>query len=269
MESDLAQIAQSFKNDVSANLSTFVNRYREQFGKRIDTDSARELCPAYKTNQNNRALLAPLIHETASRIAQAVWHTLLNESWGQPGVVIFLAGGPGSGKSTVVNNSQFQDQFQDAIVLYDSTFANYNSATGKIQKALSADKDIDIYYVHRNAENAADSVVVRAIETGRTVPKEEVANLHWDAQMTILRLCDEYRYTENVMIHLFNNSGKPGSADWFPNEDALRRLKYSSKMEVQALVNRGMKKAYDRIRKNTGNFPANIARGIFGSESPF
>ncbi len=269
MEDHITREAQNFENRVSADLHYFVCRYREKFGNRIDTDNARELCPAYANSYETRALLAPLIHESASRIAKAVWRTLLDESSGKPGLVIFLAGGPGSGKSTVAKFDEFQKYFQEAIVVYDSTFSSFSSAKEKIQDALDAGKNIDIYYVHRNAKDAADSVVVRAVETGRTVPIREVSSLHWSAQRTIFKLCDEYRDSEDVIIQLFNNGGEPESFDLFDDEAALRKIQYSSIVEVEGLVSMGAKEAYGRVCKTQGSFPKSIERGIFGRESTF
>jgi Zeta toxin len=268
-ENNLHKVAKEFENDVSDNLSAYVSSYRERFSKRIDADNARELCPAYADIYENRARLAPLIHEPASQIVKAVWRALLDESSGQPGLVIFIAGGPGSGKSTVARFEQFQDYYREAIVVYDSTFSNIFSANEKIKDALAAGKDIDIYYVHRNAKDAAYSVVVRAVETGRTVPIQEIANLHWGAQKTIFMLCNKYRNSENVAIHLFNNGGEPESFDLFNDERDLLSIRYSSRIEVERLVETGASAAYARIREYTGNFPAAIALGIFGSEQPF
>jgi hypothetical protein len=268
-ENNLLKIAKEFEEDVAADLSAYVSLYRERFDKRIDADNARELCPAYADVYENRARLAPLIHEPASQIVKAVWRTLLDESSGQPGLVIFLAGGPGSGKSTVAKFEQFQEYYREAIVLYDSTFSNIFSANEKIRDALSSGKDIDIYYVHRNAKDAAYSVVLRAVETGRTVPIQEIVNLHWGAQKTIFMLCNKYRNSENVAIHLFNNGGEPESFDLFNDERALLSIQYSSRMEIEELVEIGASAAYARVREYTGNFPTAIALGIFGSEHPF
>jgi predicted kinase len=268
-ENNLSKIAKDFEDDVSANLSSYVYSYRERFAKRIDTDNARELCPAYAESHENRARLAPLIHEPASQIVKAVWRGLLDESFGEPGLVIFLAGGPGSGKSTVANYEKFQNRFQEAIVVYDTTFSNPSSAGSKIQDALNARKDIDIWYVHRSAKDAAYSVVERAVRTGRTVPIQEVANIHWGAQETIFMLCDQYRYSESVTIHLFNNGGSPESFDWFHDEGDLQGIRYASMMEVEKLVNSGASAAYARIREDNGSFPRAIALGIFGREHPF
>lgn len=210
-----------------------------------------------------------MIHEPASQIAKAVWNTLLARSFGIPGTVIFLAGGPGSGKSTVVKSRQFAESFRDAIVVYDSTFSSFLSANQKIEDALQSGKDIEIFYIYRNAKDAAYSVILRAVQTGRTVPIQEIVTLHWGAQRTIFQLCDQYRYSEDVMIHLINNSGEPELVDWFENEEALRIIQYSTIIEVRTLVDHGAKKAYDRIQQDQGAFPPTIAQGIFGNEFPF
>lgn len=268
-ENNFSEIAKDFENNVSANLASYVRAYRERFAKRIDTDNARELCPAYADSNENRAQLAPLIHESASQIVKAVWRGLLDESFGQPGLVIFLAGGPGSGKSTAVKYEKFQNRFREAIVVYDTTFSNLSSADSKIQDAFNAGKDVDIWYVHRSAKDAAYSVVERAVRTGRTVPIQEIANIHWGSQTTIFMLCDRYKDSESVTIHLFNNGGTPESFDWFNDEEDLQSIRYASMMEVEKLVNSGASAAYARIREDDGSFPRAIALGIFGREHPF
>lgn len=93
MEERLVQVVEEFQNNVSANIQAFISQYIQRFGKHIDTDRARELCPEYTNSYFDRALLSPLIHESASKIAKAVWRSLLDESFGRQGVVMFLAGG--------------------------------------------------------------------------------------------------------------------------------------------------------------------------------
>lgn len=269
MEERLVQVVEEFQNNVSANIQAFTNQYIQCFGRHIDTDKARELCPEYASSYEDRALLAPLIHESASKIAKAVWRSLLDESFGRQGVVMFLAGGPGSGKSTVVRSEKFQEYYREAIVVYDSTFSSIDSASQKIQEALEAGKDIDIYYVHRNAKDAAYSVVIRAVETGRTVPIQEIANLHWGAQSTIFMLCFEHRRSEDITIHLINNSGDPEAIDWFSDEASFLTIRYPTIMKVEELVKSGAKAAYDRVRQDSGSFSPAIARGIFGTDRPF
>jgi predicted ABC-type ATPase len=265
----LNNIVQQFNEEVSTNLQDFVERYLERFGTRIDTDSARELCPTYRDGRDLRPILAPLIHESASRIAKEVWRTLLDNSLGAPGLVIFLAGGPGSGKSTVERRKKFEQKFQDAIVIYDSTFSSFPSANQKIHEAIRAGKEIEIFYIYRHAEDAAYSMVARAVKTGRVVPLDVVADIHLGAQQTILQLCDRYRDSEDIMIHLINNSGKPEAIDWFENEEDLRKLQYKDIMEVRLFVNKGARKAYDRIQQDGRTFPATLAQSIFGSQKPF
>lgn len=270
-ENSLIKIAKNFEHDVSANLAAYIKAYSARFAKRIDVDSARELCPAYANSYKNRARLAPLIHEPASQIVKAVWHALLNESFGETGFVIFLAGGSGSGKSTVVQSKKFQNAFRDAIVIYDSTFSSYASANIKIQEGLSAGKDVDIYYIHRNAKDAAYSVVERAVRSGRTIPIQEIAKIHWGSQNTIFELCEQYKDSENVTIYLFDNSnsGSAESIGLFNSEQDLLSIRYRSRMVVEALVEDGAAAAYAHIREEHGSFPAAIALGIFGKEHPF
>ena len=268
-QTNLCKIAKDFENDVSANLSNYVSEYRNRFGKFIDTDKARFFCLQYAESYENRAQLAPLIHESASQIVKEVWRVLLNESLTEEDLVIFLAGGPGSGKSTVVNSQEFKKAFHQAIVVYDSTLSNISSASNKIQDAITAGKDVDIYYVHRNAKDAAYSVVIRAVECGRTIPIEEVINLHWSAQKTIIELCEQYRNSESITIHLFDNRGRPESSDWFNDENEWQSVLYTDIMQVRSLVTTGASEAYARIREDKGSFPTAIALGIWGRENPF
>ncbi len=112
------EIAQNFENQVSNNLTLLAKNYITKFNKLIDTDKARELCSEYKNNKESRPFLAPLIHESASKITKEVWRDLINRKY-NTNLVLFLAGGPGSGKSTVSNLRKFQQSFEDAIIVYD------------------------------------------------------------------------------------------------------------------------------------------------------
>lgn len=223
MLEDLNSAVMQFQAQVDSNLDSLVAEYRERFGKSINTDNARELCPEYAATPDNRSLLAPLIHEASSTIAKQVWVELLAENANQGGLVIFLAGGPGAGKSTVTRFPGFQQQFSEAIVVYDSTFATFPSANSKIQQALSAGFDVDIFYIHRQAGDAAFSVVCRAVDHGRTVPIEEIAQIHFGAQQTILKLCSDYAKSTEVTILLLDNSGEAGTVQPM-DESELRGL---------------------------------------------
>jgi predicted ABC-type ATPase len=263
MLEDLKSAAMQFQAQVASNLDSLVAEYRERFGKSINTDNARELCPEYAATPDNRSLLAPLIHEASSTIAKQVWVELLAENANQGGLVIFLAGGPGSGKSTIARSPAFQQKFSEAIVVYDSTFATFSSANSKIQQALKAGFDVDIFYIHRQAEDAAFSVVCRAVDHGRTVPIGEIAQIHFGAQQTILQLCIDYAVSAEVTVLLLDNSGEAGTAQTMDESD-LRGIAYSGMMDVQRLVEEGAQKAYDSITQEQGSFPSAVYRGIFG-----
>ena len=174
-------------------------------GKKIDTDLARELDPNYLADP---ARVAGVHHEEVSAFADRMFAarmampiTMADEH------VVFLAGGGGSGKSTI------RDQFDldhGAQTLWDGTMATYDHAKEKIDMALKSGRDVVYDVVLCPVSKAVSNAVTRAnsSEHGRVVGLDVLVKAHVGAPLTALRLMKDYEGDKRVAFRVFENAGK-------------------------------------------------------------
>ena len=174
-------------------------------GKKIDTDLARELDPNYLADP---ARVAGVHHEEVSAFADRMFAarmampiTMADEH------VVFLAGGGGSGKSTI------RDQFDldhGAQTLWDGTMATYDHAKEKIDMALKSGRDVVYDVVLCPVAKAVSNAVTRAnsSEHGRVVGLDVLVKAHVGAPLTALRLMKDYEGDKRVAFRVFENAGK-------------------------------------------------------------
>lgn len=198
-------------------------------GRVVDLDAARELSSDYSASAENRMAYTLATHEPASAFVKEY----IDAKLGEPanGSVLFMAGGAGSGKSSI-RRGLMKDSDAGADLIIDSTFSGEKSATTNIEKALSSGRPVEIAYVHRPFESSVHSVEQRAKGSGRWVPPEVVAQNHVMAQETFLKLSDKYKGNPRVTFRAFSNPDvKPGNMVR-PIEitlDTLRSMRYTKR----------------------------------------
>ncbi len=74
--------------------------------------------------------------------------------------------------------------------------------------AISAGKNVDIFYVARDPLDAIASTFHRAQETGRYIPLEVLIKNHIDAVTNIRKAVQKYAGDDRVQILFLDNTGK-------------------------------------------------------------
>jgi hypothetical protein len=233
LSSEQREVERRAAERLEADCETFIEAYRKLYRNLLSTDAARELFPEYSASREARAKYAAAVQEPASALIKEIWRRMLQET--DPSGdndVLFLAGGAGSGKSSIARDVPGGEALTtETHIVYDTTLSDYASAVRKINQALNAGKFVQIIYVHRLIEGATRGVVARAVEHGRTVPLKVLARDHFNAQRTLFRLIKHYNGDDRVRISVVDNRGRAGEARWVPPTEVQGNL-YTSVREV-------------------------------------
>jgi hypothetical protein len=186
------RIEQRFAEQLQRDLPASLHEYRYRHGRILDTDLARGLSDDWNRNNASRARYTSAVHNPASAFIHALFYQMLAEpKEHERDIVLFMAGGGGSGKTTAVTNVA-ASLLDRAHLVYDTTLSRYEPAQEKIQAALAADWTVVVVYVYRPFEAAVRGVIHRAVESGRTVPLNVLAADHVGAPQVVLRLAQAY-----------------------------------------------------------------------------
>lgn len=197
-------------------------------GKLLNVDEARALSPEYAADK------AGATKHTLStqRPSGAFIEQRLAELLAEPGegTVLFMAGGGGSGKTTV-SSTLLPELVAKSDIVFDSVFANLDKSIARVEAALASGRDVAIAYVHRDAlEAARDGVAGRFDLTGRWVPSAVLAEDHVKAQQTMLELAERYKDDERVSMQFFEN--RTGQQPREITLDELRDMGYTNSDET-------------------------------------
>jgi hypothetical protein len=265
LDPDQKAVEEKFYNEVQAKLSEYVERYCHEFSV-ISTDNAREFCEDYNRSNEARARYAAAIQEPATLIVREVWLRSLSEppAEGQLDAVVFLVGGGGSGKTTSLENVPGMKAFSDqAQIVYETIFSDFESSAKKIEQALNAGKNVAVVYVHRPIDEAAVGVLRRAIELGRTYPIGALSEGHFQSQRTVLQLASRYENNPSVSFFVIDNSrglGKAALADL----DFLQQNLYNSIEDVEQRAREAINNDYKLQAEQGRPVPEYVYRGIVG-----
>lgn len=142
----------------------------------IDTDTIKKLHPEYDP-KNPMAL-----HEESSALSKEIYEKAVSSD--TSGVVKFIGGGAGSGKSEVILNKIGNQP----SVVFDGTLARFDSAVKKIDYALSKGKKVEILPVYTPVELATLFNKMRL----RNVSDAVLLDTHFGMRNTIPKLVEKY-----------------------------------------------------------------------------
>ncbi len=129
-------------------------------------------------------------------------------------LVVFTAGGVAAGKTTSL--SQFPELIERskrAQIIVDSTFSSLKGATRLMNEVLGSGKRVNIFYVHRDPmESFVNGALIRARETGRTLPLTYFLNTHMGAPKVLLTMVERYKNDPRVEITIIDGSRGIGNA---------------------------------------------------------
>lgn len=185
-----------------------VQKYFDTFRKEgealhINGDNAKTLYDNYQEINDVE------YDRTGGNLAKLVYRRALVEFKDDPRPVLVSAGGPGSGKSTTL-----QERLEDYSIYFDSNLADPKRATERIDEALASGKEVNIMYVYRDAEAAFTDGVLKRFDEGnaRIVRIEGHANNHATIPEVILKLDEHYKGNDKVDIAVFDNNHGAGNA---------------------------------------------------------
>jgi hypothetical protein len=220
-----ADFAQRIAQDPQAALATYHRMAQKDFGSEnyISADLARELYPAYANDKAARLVLGRSTAAVTPYLAKLAFEeTLAKGPTPEKPLALFLAGGPASGKTTVVNRRLSVTKQRSALV-YDSPFANFKNARTAILQAIDAGFKPDVIFVYRPFELATRNMLERTVKEGRPVDPAYMARAHYEAQGTFLRLARELEDKANFTV--WDNSGHVGDIQKISIDD-LRNKSY-------------------------------------------
>lgn len=199
-----SRIAATFANFDAAR-EAYAKLPESEGGKVLNVDIARELSQDYAASKESRNRLSVATHEPASAFIKKLYIYQLKNA--KPGSVMFLAGGGGSGKSTVKDGPARADRDRAAIIM-DAVLGNFDKASRQIDEALRHERPVSVNYVHAPFAAAVERALSRGARIGRTVPLEVLAEAHAGAQDTAIRLVERFAGNEKVQVNAYDNTGK-------------------------------------------------------------
>jgi len=187
------------------NPEAYLDRYVEIFGNEIGSDNAAELFPDYSASREARRANRIAVARSAAWVSHEVFRRRILERDAQ--VVLFTAGGTGSGKSTFAANLCKAD-----CIVFDSTFSDTAGHGALVEEALKAQCKVMIVYIFRDPLAAYTATLKRAAEEacGRTITPRTHARTHEGAARTVKYLSGRYADNPKVAFRFIDN------ADWNP-----------------------------------------------------
>lgn len=163
----------------------------------VSGDEVRKTMPGYNrldwsTHVDRTGYVGPRL--------EAQFRRLLKERKGKgDGTVVFLAGGNGAGKSTVVAKIGNSHDFT-----IDSTLGNLEVAKKQIDAILANGQTPEIHFVYRTTGQALEGIAQRVKNGGHIVSPLSFANSHVKSREN-LRLLSE-AYGDKIHLHIYDNS---------------------------------------------------------------
>jgi hypothetical protein len=226
-------------------------------GKVLDTDIARELSPEYRADRSR----AGEVHEAVSGFIDKLYQERI-ENTSPDGVVVFMAGGGGAGKSSA--GQLLADVFETADIVYDGTLSTYSKAERRIQTALDAGQDVYISYIYREPVDALrNGVLSRAMVTGRTVPLDGLVKGHAGSSEVVNRLQEKFGNDPAFKIFAIDNSKGLGKATLVPLEDIPRVKMEGLKEEFENATN----EEYEADRISETVYRATVGESVAAAQA--
>jgi len=194
-----ALVLRSFQLQLSNDFVNSRKEYLKRFKRTFNTDNAKELCAVYSARPETRARYSACLYAPAKAFTTKLFrdHVQL-----RPRSVSFLSGGAGSGKSVLQNYLGREDR----PVVLDGTLSSYAAARADVDFAIQHTRKVRILHVHCPVERALHFAIVRAMKLGRTMSLDALAQTHFYAPETLLRLAFDYAETREVEITVVDNS---------------------------------------------------------------
>ena len=224
-------IEKKFAKYLNTHLDEAEKIYKAKFKNVLGGDNAKELSEDYEKDRTN---LSEAVHEPSSAFIKYLYDKELDRklSDDEDNTIVFTAGGSGAGKSSGLTQFGDLNEIEEkADIVYDTTMTSFNSADGKIRRALEHGRDVCIISVYREPIDAfVNGVIPRLIKTGRSVPYYAHSKNHIMANKVIEELYDKYKDNEHVSFHFIDNSKGKGKAVEISIDD-LKKIEFKTEQE--------------------------------------
>lgn len=206
-------VEQNFIDAIHEHSDDLIGAYHAKNGNVIDPDLVKGL------SGYDNPDLARAVHEPSSHLAKEIYSQALDRkaAAGDKSPTLFSAGGGGSGKSATRPIGEKALGADPNGIFYDSTLSSFNSASKRIDEALSkTEGDVGIVYTNTPIATALEFNAARS----RTVSIDTLLHAHVGASDTIRKLAEHYADNPRVQIAILNNkrgeSPAAGSVDDVP-----------------------------------------------------
>lgn len=170
-------------------------------GKVLGTDLAREVLPEYNTPEG-RARYTGITTTTASQYSKdRLWREIHHR--GDREGLLFTAGGPASGKSTVVNDKLIKSN----DLIYDGTLRDTDWAIKNLEAASTNGWKSAVVSVQRPIRLAAISTIQRALIEGRAFALSDLPLAHYSAQKSAIKIAKHFSNDPHVDVRFYLNNG--------------------------------------------------------------
>jgi hypothetical protein len=218
---------QALKDDPAS----FINGYIDTFGTDINPDHIRMLFDGY-TQQNADKFKKPT-NILTDMLRDYMIKTRKAEGFD---TVLVTAGGPGSGKSTAVE--EYVDHPEDYAFVFDSTLSSQN-AVDHIKKLRNKGMKVDLMFVSRDLPDAWENGVMKR---KRVVTEGYFVHAHQQAINNLTAIYDKFKDDPDVSIQIMKSTG-----DGFTDLTIDDIKKYTiEKEKVARQIGEVTKRAYEQ-----------------------
>ena len=198
-------LQESINEDIGQVIGEYEDLKGTDGGRILDTDMVRELSPEYRADRSRAAE----VHEASSFLTQAMFDSRIANN--DAGVVAFMAGGGGAGKSTAEDLAS--KELKSAHTVLDGTLSSYEKAKRNVETAMKAGNKVRIVYVYRDpVEALRNGVLTRAERMGRTVTIDALVKGHAGSSTVVRKLQEEFGDNPMFKLIVIDNSRGQGNA---------------------------------------------------------
>lgn len=214
---DEATFASNLQRDLPLSEAIYKKLEESGNGKIFDTDIARNLYEPYTSIADRHNYVCSTLMPAAWFVDYLYYKKLIevaiankNRTGDEKSVVVLLAGGDGSGKTSSVRQLGLEVLDKAALIKDSTMSSDFEFHRNMVERTLELGLDVVLVYVFRPIEFALYGNIQRAQMIGRVRPLVEIAEAHYKAQQNILKL-NEY-FGDRIKVLVIDNSNKLGEA---------------------------------------------------------